>query len=94
MAPDTIPAGRERGWSGAGGSPRPGPAEDKEAAAQVAPRPAAPGRGPGGLQVVLLSREAAPPGNPGWSARGGPGKRVHLFIASVQGSPIERQRQH
>lgn len=55
VVPDTISAGRERGWS----IPSPGPAEDKEAAAQVAPRPAAPGRGPGGLQVVLLSREAA-----------------------------------
>lgn len=36
----------------------------------------------------------APPGIPGSSTRGGPAKRAHLFIASVQGSPIERQRQH
>lgn len=46
----------EQGRSRAGASLRP---PEHTAAAQVAPRPAAPGRGPGGLQVVLLSREAA-----------------------------------
>lgn len=62
----------------------------------MAPRPAAPGRGPGGLQVVLLSREAAIRQEiPAGAREGALGKeRVHLFIASVQGSPIERQRQH